>query len=701
MSLQPAHSQEVVVGGIVPGSARDVYRAPVFAPPLPAPVLATDYWLEGGPTDELSKLAGLPTARIDTTKPTDAETAMQTTVPGADEDSATDPANAIWSGPYAGEIDGEVTVRTFWSTVNPLAASAATATVSFFADGSAIEPARLIGRRQLRLTPGIEPSLNVNKVRVKGAVEQTLTLVVTAVYVDGSSDLRTSYGSASYPAGFSVPPAGSASLTSTRPVPEHLDRVPTLAVQAVDVGKSSAEPTLGVARDGTAYFGAFDSGTAVMRSKDGGLSWDHLQASLGSIDEPFISLDPYLYLDEETGRLFSIDLYAGCSYLVFSDDGGETWQRNPALCGSPGNDHQTVVAGPVPDGVPKGSYGRTVWYCASQVIDAVCGRSDDGGQTMLPAAAPAFIGYDEEAGGLCAGYHGHIRTDSAGRMFVPKGHCNLPWVAMTDDGGASFTQVRVTRDVSAAGFHINIAVDEADNVYVAWWDAEHKLPWMASSRDHGATWGTPVMVAPPGVKEVNFPSIAAGAAGRVTITFPGTTSDEDTPHRPWNSYVVVTEDALAARPVFESATANDPMDPIHRGPCQSRCAGMLDFLDAVVSPAGEVWAAVVDTCTVTVSCTVNTGPDDVPSGGVAQSSDGIAVRQLCGPAMRGPARLLRGPGCAAASAGPVIVGPQVAPDGTLPRTGGSALTAALLALAGGLGAARLLGRDRGVHRRPD
>ena len=30
------------------------------------------------------------------------------------------------------------------------------------------------------------------------------------------------------------------------------------------------------------------------------------------------------------------------------------------------------------------------------------------------------------------------------------------------------------------------------------------------------------MIAPPGVKEVNFPTITAGDAGHIALTFPGT-----------------------------------------------------------------------------------------------------------------------------------------------------------------------------------
>ncbi len=60
------------------------------------------------------------------------------------------------------------------------------------------------------------------------------------------------------------------------------------------------------------------------------------------------------------------------------------------------------------------------------------------------------------------------------------------------------------------------------------------------------------MIAPPGVKEVNLPSMVAGDAGRsLAFSFPGTTSSgRGDLQRPWNFYVVVTTNLLDAEPLF-------------------------------------------------------------------------------------------------------------------------------------------------------
>ncbi len=413
---------------------------------------------------------------------------------------------------------------------------------------------------------------------------------------------------------------------------------PRLKVQAVPVGREAAEPTVGVLKNGTAFFaaGTFDgpgglARTKIMRSKDGGLKWDSIQPVIaGDISEPPQTLDPYVYVDPDGGRVFSIDLYVGSSYLLYSDNEGDTWERNPAASGNFVNDHQTIYSGPPPEGIETNGYPEILYYCFNRVSDSSCGRSMDGGQTFVPTGEPAFFGEDQEAGGFCGGLHGQVATDHKGRVFLPKGHCNRPWVAMSEDAGASWQRVQVTKFIRTAGPHIEIATDAADNVYLVWWSRNRKLPYLAISRDHGMTWGPPRMIAPPGVRQSNFPTIAAGDRGRIAILFPGsTTKSREEATRPWNDYLVVSTNALSKNPLFVSTTVNDPKDPVRRGNCNGRCGGMFDFLDIFVSPHdGSVWAAISDTC---VELCVET-----PTGPQKSVGAGIAVRQLSGPSMWSP-----------------------------------------------------------------
>jgi hypothetical protein len=468
-----------------------------------------------------------------------------------------------------------------------------------------------------------------------------------------------SYHGVSYTANFAgVPsstPASSAPLVSD------------LATTYDPVGRQAAEPTIGVNRNNTAFFAAstFDfpsssspgrlARTLVMRSTDKGATWQSVSPSLtaGLADEegnatfPPASLDPYVYLDpiglnptRPAGRVYSVDLDAACgANAVFSDDEGASWTFVPLFaCNTAVNDHQTVVTAPPPAGFTTSGYPSMLYFCYNQVADAGCSRSVNGGLSFTPTA-PAFTGSDPNAGSVCGALTGHLAADSKGRIFLPKGHCGLPWVAVSSDTGNSWTRVKITNNTPMADHEVTLAVDSADNVYAVWQDGTFRLPFLSVSKDHGMTWSTPIMFAPPGVHEVNFPTIAAGDAGRIVVLFPGSASQNfSDATRPWNIYVVMSVNALDANPTFTWATANDPNDPVHRGDCgPGRCdaqdnGSMFDFLHIVVSPAnGAFWGTASDTCVPdpdpAKNCVTN------PQARKLRPGQGVAIRQAKGPAL--------------------------------------------------------------------
>lgn len=433
---------------------------------------------------------------------------------------------------------------------------------------------------------------------------------------------------------------------------------PALVLKSTNVGRKAAEPTIGVDRKGRAFYAAADfdgpggalADTRIRRSVDGNRTWQDKTPPLPQ-DGP-ATLDPYIYVEEDSGRVFDLDLYVASSALSFSDDGGQTWQGPfPTSATSPVNDHQTLFAGPPPAGFDKTlltdpKFQEILYYCFNRVADSSCTRSFDGGRTWTNAGI-AYPGVNPDDPEFCGGLHGHVATDRRGYVFVPRGYCegsaplDKPYVSISRDAGVTFERVKVADNVDMPDNQSSIASDAKNNLYYAWYDSKHKLPYLASSTDGGRTWSKPLMIAPPGVREVQWPTVYAGASGRVAVAFPGhNVADTGDKTRPWDHHVVVTDNALAANPTFVSNISNKATDPVHRGDCPGRCGNMLDFLDVTIAPVpgpgtgpvNPVWATVVDTCTTAMKCNSTRAAGFVDGGGdgVAVDMQGIAVKQVGG-----------------------------------------------------------------------
>lgn len=381
-------------------------------------------------------------------------------------------------------------------------------------------------------------------------------------------------------------------------------------------GFHAAEPTLGVTKDGTVYYQTLDAEAwptfpvQVIRSKDEGRTWEDVSPKVGPAHRHFYTEDPYIYVDEDTGRVFTADYLLPCSELSFTDDGGATWISSVVGCDVV--DHQTVFSGLAPKGglQPVG-YPNVVYYCAADVGlasysgQATCLRSLDGGLTFVRTGDPAFPAVrDGQAAPIleCDGLHGHGVVDRRGFIYLPKGECGQPWLAISRDQGATWDRVQVANNGTPT-HEASVAVDPAGNVYYTWIGSD-RLPYLAISRDRGKKWSEPMMIAAPGVNEASLPSITAGDNGKVALISMGTTNSPGKPWTPskykkttWNGYMTISDDALSGRPVFYSAPINNPKDPLIGGECGPfRCQAAFDFLDVVIARDGTPWASFVDGC---------------------------------------------------------------------------------------------------------
>ena len=219
-------------------------------------------------------------------------------------------------------------------------------------------------------------------------------------------------------------------------------------------------------------------------------------------------------------------------------------------------------------------------------------------------------------------------------MYIPYGGATSggpPMIAVSEDGGSTWETYEVAPEPESSINHTAVETDSAGNVFYVWHDEREKLPYLAVSRDFGKTWGKPMMIAPPGVHDTNFPIIAAGDPGKIAITFPGSSvDDQEDESRPWHAWMTVSTNALDANPLFVANIANPANDPIHRGTCDGRCDGMFDFLDLQLSlKDGTAWGTFTDTCTPGNDCHIDR------SAGLATDAEGVAVRQLYGPKLIG------------------------------------------------------------------
>lgn len=380
-------------------------------------------------------------------------------------------------------------------------------------------------------------------------------------------------------------------------------------------GYHRGEPTVGLTSDGILFAtGSQDlpvdgvpgtQGGVVARSLDAGRTWHVVQDPVrnGKAD-----VDPWVWVDPATDRLYSAPLYVACSWSVWSDDRGQTWDGNPAAgCGLPAHDHQKLTGGPPPRGVVTVGYPSVLYYAYNSMRSdggTFVSASLDGGRTYgLPVQV-------HPSDPCQAGLNGPVAVAPDGTAYLPKPTCDGPAISKSTDGGTTWS-APVTVQGVGMGAHLvtlHAAADEAGTLYVLWTGADERL-YLASSPD-GTRWTTPVVASAPGLRSVVFSGLAAGAAGRIGLGYIATTSDpgawsamdpsvapDDTV---WHAYLAVSLDADAAEPTFVARRLTTDDDPVQRG-CvwlgggTNPCRNLRDFVD-VQQTEGRLVFAYADGC---------------------------------------------------------------------------------------------------------
>ena len=362
----------------------------------------------------------------------------------------------------------------------------------------------------------------------------------------------------------------------------------------------SWEPTVATNSRGAVFMSSRNANNdpGITKSVDGGVTWKPVGP-----DAHDVSLDPYVWVDPATDRLFAsdIDPTIACAPVSYSDDDGGTW-KSSRVCGIA--DHQSLFGGPPSKSAPTKpeGYENVLYYCAIgkgattvAPTEAGCMRSLDGGAswqaTEQPAFPPRFEGTQR-----CGGFHGHGAVGPDGTAYLPSGWCGKPHLAISKDHGLTWEQVQVS-EKDAGGHDGGIAVDPSGTLYYTWVDGDDRAQ-LTISRDGGKTWSKEIDVTPPPATQVTAHTVGIDVRqdGRLAMVFMGTNAKEPDETTPWNAYVITTLDALDADPLFYSTTINDPdTNALHRG--SSCCGNVGDFIDVTIGPEGTVWTALVDTCT--------------------------------------------------------------------------------------------------------
>lgn len=383
-------------------------------------------------------------------------------------------------------------------------------------------------------------------------------------------------------------------------------------------GYATSESTLAIAGDGALIYSPAETENSMARSADGGASW---QLTYPAVEQPtsfWNTVDPDVVADRRTGWVFwshatgpvrnegslpdGTGFYLAAAYgfqVYTSRDDGLSWSTADYST-APTGDWEKVFVGPPPAAStgaaqPVG-YPDVVYLCANSPLEVsgpgrLCYKSLDGGRTFQIAgyASPTASNPPD----VCPPLNFNTGVvDSSGTTYQPVDCQHSAYVLVSHDEGASYTWIPVPgapTGTPTSGTNLKLAIDDADNLYAIW--TAGGLLYMSVSRDHAQTWSKPMMIAAPGVGNVELPAVAAGAPGHVAVTY---YASKDPSAQLETAYITQTSDATDPQPLLYSGAINDPAHPIFHDYGLSD-SPRADFVGgAFDSPGTHFWAGVVE-----------------------------------------------------------------------------------------------------------